>query len=159
MQKYTWFYSLRSKPDSITLGNLKRDFDAFLQQWHSHGNTIHGSIQILHDQFIVVRSSPSESRPSGCSIDSMKRAVNVILQNAGLECFDAGHVFYRTGSGEIRNIHFSEIGPAVQAGKLNSDTLVLDHSLGQSDDFSRWEAPLKDTWLARFLPKDTLAGA
>jgi hypothetical protein len=153
MQQYTWFYSFE-KPFSESIEKeLSSAFTQFLQNWKSHGKDIYGSIRIAHRQFVIIQTDDNKERPSGCSIDSMKSATERILQGAGLDWTDAGRIFFRTSSGEIGSTDFRELDKLIQIGTLHADTIVFDHSLGQTDDLSRWEIPLKESWMARFLPE------
>ena len=151
MQLHTWFYSLSEELTDTQTAALNADFEAFLSQWKSHGVPVDGMIEIRHGQFIVIKSDASESRPSGCSIDSLKRSVMAILNKHGLDVLDAAHVFYRGADGKIIPIHFRELTALAKAGILHADTIVFDNSLGQSDDMSKWEMRLSDTWMKRVL--------
>ncbi|MEL6671480.1 MAG: hypothetical protein AAFR61_04785 [Bacteroidota bacterium] len=155
MQSYTWFYSLKETLSPEVESQLEQDFDHFLAQWKSHGTPVDGLIQISYHRFVIIQSDPQTSRPSGCSIDSLKRAVGQILQQRHQEVLDAAHVFYRDEQQEIAFTHFRDIPKLVAAGSLSAETQVFDHSLGQSDDLSRWEIALQDSWLKRFLPSAT----
>ena len=151
MQLYTWFYSLSEALNPEKEAALKADFTQFLSQWKSHGVPVEGMIEIRYGQFVVIKSDASDSRPSGCSIDSLKRSVTSILSHHGLEVLDPAHVFFRQGDGSITQSHFRELGALAKSGVLTADTIVFDNSLGQSDDMNRWEVSLKDTWMKRVL--------
>ncbi|MEL7340070.1 MAG: hypothetical protein AAGM67_06255, partial [Bacteroidota bacterium] len=116
-----------------------------------HGTPVDGLVQIRYGRFVVIQSNPAEARPSGCSIDSLKRSIGQILQKHGLEVLDASHVFYRSGT-DIHAANFKSLSGLVKDGSLTADSIVFDHSLAQSDDLSLWELPLKQTWMKRYLP-------
>ncbi|MEM6344488.1 MAG: hypothetical protein AAF927_11435 [Bacteroidota bacterium] len=152
MQSYTWFYSLANALSLEEEQALAADFEHFLAQWKSHGTPVEGLIKIRYGRFIIVQSNPAEARPSGCSIDSLKKSVGTILDKHGLKVLDASYVYYRSGT-EINAVHFRELNQLAADGRLEAETIVFDHSLAQSDDLSKWELPLKQTWLKRYLPK------
>ncbi|RMG74683.1 MAG: hypothetical protein D6722_02145 [Bacteroidetes bacterium] len=151
MQQYTWFFTLPAPLTADQSEALSRDFAAFTAQWKSHGTPVEGLIEIRHHRFIIAQADPTQARPSGCSIDSLKRGVAQILQQHGLSWLDAGYVCYRDAEGHIQTLHFSALEAAVQSGELGPDTLIFDHTLDQTDDLSKWEVPLKQTWLKRYL--------
>lgn len=151
MQLYTWFYSLSHALTDTQMEALQADFDTFLTQWKSHGVPVEGMIEIRYNQFIVIKSDSRDSRPSGCSIDSLKKSVGAILDRHGLEVLDPAHVFYRKADGSITQTHFKDMAALAKAGELQANTTVFDNSLGHSDDMSRWEMSLKDTWMKRVL--------
>ncbi|MFK7925269.1 MAG: hypothetical protein AB8H47_25160 [Bacteroidia bacterium] len=152
MQSYTWFYSLADALSPEKEQALAADFEYFLAQWKSHGTPVEGLIKIQYGRFVIVQSNPEDSRPSGCSIDSLKKSVSAIIDKHGLSVLDASYVYYRSGT-EIQATHFKELPKLATEGTLEADTIVFDHSLSQSDDLSKWELPLKQTWLKRYLPK------
>lgn len=152
MQQYTWIYSLTRPVTAAEAQSLRAQFEAFLGQWKTHGEPVHGLIDLRYDRFVIIQTDPSEGRPSGCSIDSLRRAVTDILQQAQLAWAEAAEIFYRDQAGDIQSVNFQQLDALAQSGAIGPETIVFDHSLNQSDDLSRWELPLKDTWMKRFLP-------
>lgn len=150
MQKNTWFYSLISPLDASQVADLQAKFDTFTQNWKSHGTPVNGRIHIEYGQFVVVKSDISDERPSGCSIDSMRKAVEQILQQQGLKWADAATIFYKNGE-TIHQTDFRKIPDLILAGELSENSLVFDHSLNNSDDLNMWVREMKDTWLKRYL--------
>ncbi len=151
MTKYTWFYSFAQALSVDQIIALEADFEAFLSQWKTHGTPVQGMIQIRYARFVIIQADPREGRPSGCSIDSMRHAVEQILTAHGLSWLDNSHVFIADEEDEILALNFRDLPALAAAGKLKADTLVFDHTLSQTDDLSKWEMPLADTWLRRYL--------
>lgn len=151
MQSYTWFFSLKDELDPNTFQALKQDFDRFTAQWKTHGKPVDGLIQIRHKRFVIAQSNPGDDRPSGCSIDSLRRGIEEILQKHQLKTFDNGYVFFVGEEGDIQEVHFRELPDYVKGGRLSAHTMILDHTLSQTDDLNKWEAPLQSTWLKRYL--------
>jgi hypothetical protein len=152
MTLYTWFYTL---PQSLTAAqqkSLEAAFQVFLDSWKTHGKPVQARIEVRHGRFVLIQSDPSDSRPSGCSIDSMRRTVEQILTQHELSWLDNAYVHFKDENGAIRSLHFRELPALAQAGHLQPDTLVFDHTLSQTDDLSKWEVPLEQTWLKRYLP-------
>ncbi|MCB0854529.1 MAG: hypothetical protein KDD63_20045 [Bacteroidetes bacterium] len=152
MQQYTWFYSLKSPLSPEQVAALEVDFAQFLSKWNTHGTPVDGLITLKYNRFIIIQSDPKVARPSGCSIDSLKRAIGEILNAHRLEVVDSAYIFYRDGNDEIQSTHFSKIPGLVNDGTLRPETIVLDHSLDQSDDLSKWETAMENTWLNRYFP-------
>ncbi|RMG16901.1 MAG: hypothetical protein D6730_24595 [Bacteroidetes bacterium] len=151
MQAYTWIYSLNTPLDEANAQALQADFDQFTSQWKSHGTPVDGLIRLAHGRFVIIQADPAVPRPSGCSIDSLKRAVAQILQHHGLESLDAAYIGYRDAQGHIQFVHFKQLPQLIAKGEIGPDTLVFDHSLDQSDDLSKWEVPLRQSWMSRYL--------
>ena len=157
MQLYTWIFSLAESLSDSQKSQLEQSFASYLAKWNSHGRPLKALILVRHNRFVIVQADPTENRPSGCSIDSLKRAVTQILEDQGLKSVDASRVHYQDAGGEIASLDFRELPKAIQSGQLHENTLVFDHSLGQSDDLSRWEVTLQNSWMKRFLPKTSLS--
>jgi hypothetical protein len=152
MQQYTWFYSLKSPLSELDAEKLAAAFESFLQKWKSHGIAVEGEISIRYNRFVIARSNPERERPSGCSIDTLKRTVEQVFAQKAIEWLDSGYIFYRDAEGAILPLHFRDIPSMIASGRLHADTVVFDHSLDQSDDLDRWEVTLAQTWLKRYLP-------
>jgi hypothetical protein len=157
MQLYTWFFSLEAPVSEPQQAALQAEFDRFTAQWKTHGQPVEGLISLRHGQFVVVQANPAQGRPSGCSIDSLKRGVEQVLTQHQLGWLDPAWVFYGEADGSFSRVLFHQIPALVANGTLTGDTVVLDHNLGQSDDLSRWEMPLRETWLQRYLPAEQRA--
>ncbi len=154
MQQFTWIFSLLQPVGPEIAQRLEQDFEAFQAQWKSHGTPVGGLIRLLHDRFVVIQAKDDEDRPSGCSIDSLRRGVTAILEQRGLGRADGGEVFYRNEQGDIEMVHFQKISQLVESGALCADSLVFDHSMNNTDDLSNWEVAMKHTWMKRYLPSD-----
>ena len=148
--QHNWIFQLskslapeQRKPLQASLANL-------VAEWKSHGAMVPGAYDIKYDQFIVIQAEPGST--SGCSIDSMNHGVDAILAEFGLETLPHNFIFYRNAEGQLEKVDFRELKAAVAAGKMGPDTTVYDSSLGQTDDITRWEVKMADSWMARFLP-------
>ncbi|TAE47284.1 MAG: hypothetical protein EAZ89_18325 [Bacteroidetes bacterium] len=151
MQQYTWFYSLKSPLLPEQEKALLSDFQRFIQSWKSHGTPVEGEMLIREKRFVIASANPEGDRPSGCSIDNLRRTIETILTRNGIEWLEAGYIFYRQPDGDIVPVHFRDIQSLIHAGQIGADTIVFDHSLDQSDDLGRWEVPMSQTWLRRYL--------
>lgn len=158
MQQYTWIYSLEAPLSPSLSETLRQDFQHFLQQWKSHGTPVSGSILIKYDRFVVLQADMGTDRPSGCSIDSMRKAVEGILHKHQLATLPANYVFYLLGDNTLAHADFRSLPELLAAGILTPETTVFDHSLNQSDDLTLWERPLKDTWMKRYVGAESAFG-
>lgn len=157
MQEYTWFFSLEKPLTEHQRTALLADFDRFVAQWQTHGKPVDGLIRLFYDLFVVIQSNPTDARPSGCSIDSLRRGVEQLLTHHGAAWVDPTWVFYRDKENAIQRVQFQQVPTLVSDGTLTADSTMFDHSLGQSDDLNRWEVPMSSMWLKRYLPKEQQA--
>jgi len=156
MQKYTWIYILADTLTKAQRQQLEVAFSNFLNKWTSHGRSIAGKIWIPYNRFVVIQANSDEDRPSGCSIDDMKRSVEKLLQELSFAWLDASYIAYKDEVSDIQVVHFQEIEKWVQMGKLSPNTIIFDNSLDQTDDLEKWERPMAKTWMRRFLSNDAL---
>ena len=95
-----WFYSLSQTLTAAQISSLSQAFEAFLAQWKSHGTPITGNIALHYERFIHIYLAESRENPSGCSIDSMRHAVEKILISHELTWAEAANVFFRDKNGQ-----------------------------------------------------------
>lgn len=147
--RHIWIFQLASTPDSGQSAILTSGLDHLMQTWKAHGSPVPGTYQVKYDRFLIVQAEPGHA--SGCSIDSMNRSVSEILTNANISVLGAERVLFRAHDGSISDIDFKEVKAAIQDGRLNAESIVFDGTLANSNDLAKWEVPLSQTWMARFL--------
>lgn len=148
--QHVWIFQLKDSLSSAQQEALAPALTKLVDDWKSHGAMVPGEYGIKYDRFIVVQAEPGST--SGCSIDSMNHGVDAILEQNGLEALPHNNIFFRTAEGGLDYVDFREVRTAIAAGRLGPDTQIFDSSLGQTNDFSRWEIKLADSWMSRFLP-------
>ncbi len=146
-----WFYSLTYTLTSAEVESLSQAFAAFLAQWKSHGTPVTGKIDIKYARFIHISLAQSSENPSGCSIDSMRHAVEKILLSHQLTWAEASNVFFKAENGEIRHTDFRQIPQLVAENALHAESIVFDNSLSDTGLLEKWEVKMADTWMKRYL--------
>lgn len=146
-----WIFQLASAPTAESKHKMLEELDGFMAVWKAHGAPVPGEAKLHYDRFVVVHATPGHA--SGCSIDAMNKGVSDILGNYGLTVLGADQIFFKQDDGSIDYVDFRDAKSSILAGKLNANTIIFDSSLGQASDLSKWEQPLSQTWLGRFLPQ------
>jgi thiosulfate sulfurtransferase len=143
-----WIYGAPAPltpPETEALGNHRA---GFLSEWQSHGREVTPGWSLLEGQFLVVGTDEEAMSLSGCSIDSMFRAVEAFGRDAGI-AFERGgnQIFFRDGQ-TIRSIDRAGFGDLASKGAVTPDTLVFDTTISRKEDLDRGllERPLRDTW-------------
>ena len=147
----TWIFQLRHPISAAHRSNLLTALSALMADWKAHGTPVPGQAKVVRDRFIVVQAQPGST--SGCSIDSMTQGIDSILDAMGMALLPPNEVFYLNPEGDLAHIDFRKVKEALAEGRMHADTVVFDSTMGQSNDLNRWEMPLRETWLARFLPE------
>ena len=153
MQQYTWIYSLNDTLSAVQNEALTAQFQAFSQNWKSHGTPVEGTVNIHYQRFVIVQADMRSERPSGCSIDSMRKTVENVLKEQGFFYTDASQIHYRNAGNEIAFVSFREVVNLLANEEMNENTVIFDNTLSNSDDLNKWEVPLAQTWLKRFLKR------
>lgn len=150
--QHTWIFQLGAPLHPAQATQITQGLNALVAEWKAHGTPVPGHGEVRYDRFVVVQATPGST--SGCSIDSMTRGVETLLQAAGTEVLAPNFVFFREADGSLAFLDFREIAAGIAAGRLHADTTIYDGTMGQTNDLSKWEVALKDSWLARYLPQE-----
>ena len=148
--QHTWIFQLSQPFTAAQQPELSAALTAFLQRWKAHGHPVKGAAELRHGRFIILQAE--EGTTSGCSIDSMTREMEQILSGMGLALLDNAQILYRAADGGMAQVHFRDVKAAITDGRLTPSTVVYDTSMGQSSDLARFEVPLHQSWMGRFLP-------
>jgi hypothetical protein len=149
--QHIWIFQLAVAPSEATKALVLQQLDAFTAVWKAHGAPVPGKAEMRHDRFVVVVAEPGHA--TGCSIDSMTKGVTDILAHQNLEILGPERIFFKGAGGQLDHIDFKEVRAAILDGRLSPATTVFDSTMGQTNDLSRWELPLDQTWMGRFLPQ------
>ena len=125
-----WVFGFKNTPDSKQIESISKSIDAYLDTWKSHGKEITSSHLILEDRFLVLVAKGS----SGCSIDSMRKEVNSILEQNSVELSDFSDVFWKSGN-KINCSNREEFAQFVK--EQGSIDLVYDLSLSTLESLNQ----------------------
>lgn len=133
---------------------LLAEVDRFLEGWHAHGRPVVGGREWRHGQFLLVGADERATGVSGCSIDSLFRALQGLEREMRISLTDAFPVWFRGGDGEIRSVPRPEFRALAEAGEVDADTVVFNHTVGTVGEVraGRWEGPLRESWHAKAFP-------
>jgi len=144
-----WIYGSRIPLSHEQIASIRKKMDAFVENWVSHKKDVTGGWTLRYDRFILVAVDESRAQVSGCSIDSLVKALKTIDQETGSDFLqNSARVFFRDRSDKIRCVDREAFGEMVTKGLANDQTLVFDNSIGSVVDVlnGRWERMMKDSW-------------
>lgn len=123
----------------------------FTGSWAAHGNALDACVDVLHGHFVVVAVDEQQAAASGCGIDKSVRFIQDLERELGFSLTDRMVVLY-VGADDIRSCRVQEVEGLLAAGALTPDTRVFDDLVATVGDLrERFHAPLKSTWLMRFV--------
>lgn len=130
----------------------------FTKGWAAHGQPLQASIQLFHHHFLVVAVDEQHSAASGCSIDSSVAFVRALEQKftderSSLSFFDRTQIAFWQDE-EVRLVAMMQAKNQVKEGVIRPDALTFDNNVPDKEAFNaRWKVPVKESWLARYLPQ------
>jgi len=148
-----WVYAAQT-PLPLTVQNHLLDLiHTFMVGWRSHGRVTLGEAAILHNRFIVAGGIlESGGTLSGCSIDSLTRAIESAAQTCGVSLGSPLKIFWRSSDGHIQSASRGAFRRLVRAGKVTLDTPVFDLAISELNMLrTAFEKPFGRSWHARLF--------
>lgn len=125
---------------------------AFSEGWAAHGTPLDACVDVLQDHFVVIAVDEVQALASGCSIDKSVRFVQDLERDLGITLTDRMVVLYESAGG-VRTCRVPDVEKLLSTGELAPDSRVFDDLVSTVGDLrQRFLAPLRSTWLARFVP-------
>lgn len=147
-----WIYATANRLSESDASGIKSKMQDFLGEWNAHGAGLDAAFEIVNDHFLVLAANEEEVGASGCSIDKSINVFKEIDIQFRLNLFDRTRVFYKEGD-QIKQIHFAKIEKALEEGSMKEDTIIFDTTISDLNSLKeRFNAPLKNTWLSRYIP-------
>ncbi|GAC1697122.1 MAG: hypothetical protein NVS9B3_14920 [Gemmatimonadaceae bacterium] len=132
---------------------LLAEVDAFLAGWAAHGAPLVSGCQWKEDRFLTIAVDEEASGASGCSIDTLFRALKRLEPILGASLTDRALVFYRDRDGRLHSTTRDEFSTLASTGEIDGTTPVVDPTVATLGVWrSRFEAPAATTWHAELLP-------
>jgi hypothetical protein len=124
---------------------------AFTASWAAHGARLDACVAVLHGHFLVIAVDEQQAMASGCSIDKSVHLVRDLERSMGVVLTDRMVVIYEQ-DGAIRTCRVADIEGMLRNGEIIADTMIFDDTVATVGDLNaRFRAPLRDTWMARYL--------
>ncbi len=153
-----WVYQSNRKFTVTERPILEEGLKSLCSDWTAHGAPLHTSFTIAYDQFVVIAVDEQVHGASGCSIDSSVHFLHSLEKELGLDFFDRSLVAFIDGT-EINSYPFTSIKTLLADGTLSPESVSFNNAVVTKADWEKhWLVAVKDSWMARFLPKTPVAG-
>lgn len=146
-----WIYktSLPFTPEQR--GSILSQGQVFTSTWAAHGAALDACVDVLYDRFVVIGVDEQQAMASGCSIDKSVRFVQDLERSLGINLTDRLVLWYEKDGG-LRSCRVHDVPSLLGSGSITADTIVLDDLVASKGDLDEhFRAPLRETWLARYL--------
>ncbi len=148
-----WVYQANRKFTVAEREILEEGLKSLCTQWTAHGAPLQTSFTIIYNQFVVIVVDEEVHGASGCSIDSSVHFLHGLQRDLGLDFFDRSQVAFKDGE-DIFIYPFTSIKNLLADKTLSPETLSFNNAVTTKADWEKqWLIPVKDSWMARFLPK------
>lgn len=149
--QHLWVFAFLAPVPEATADVLAQRLKALLAGWQAHGTPVSSRVALRYGHFLFIEAT---SGTSGCSIDWLHHALEALFAELGLTVADHSTIFYWNEAGEIESVPFPALETALAAGRLTAQTVVFDPQAIHQGQLERWEVPLYNTWMARYLPQE-----
>ena len=153
-----WIYQANRSFSTAEKEQLFNGLKDLCEQWSAHGTPLHTSFTIQFDQFVIMAVDEKVNGASGCSIDGSVRYLKSLQDQLGIDFFDRTCVAFLQ-EGKIIVHPVVGIRNLFESYALLAETVTFNNTLTTKGEWEKhWRVPVKDSWLARYLPKTTVAG-
>jgi hypothetical protein len=152
-----WIYQSNRPFTNSDRLRLEEVLKSHCDEWSAHGTPLHTSYSIQNDRFIILAVDEQPAGASGCSIDGSVNKLQAIQRELGLDLFDRTRVAFLE-AGQIQTYPVNDLKTLFGNHTLSGDSVTFNNLVATKGAWARgWQLQVKDSWMARFLPKSTLA--
>lgn len=143
-----WIYQSSRPFSDKEEQEINEQLEQFYRQWQSHGAEVRGWAKLLYRQFIVVMADESGAHVSGCSTDGMVRIIKSLERQYSVDLFDRLSITFLV-KGKPEMLPLGQVQYALDKDYINGDTILFNNTVQTKEELmSRWQQPLKESWLA-----------
>ncbi|HSG49286.1 MAG TPA: hypothetical protein VLA43_15805 [Longimicrobiales bacterium] len=143
-----WIFAVQDRLEPEQVTQLREAVSGFLEGWAAHGDPLTAGYAWVEDRFLLVAVDQRTVPPSGCSIDSLMRALKELEARFGKRLVDHGPVYLRSGAGEVIRMSRKDFRDAASSGAVTPESRVFDTTLTSLGAFrsGRMEIPARESW-------------
>lgn len=146
-----WVYQSNTPFTVANLEEIRSVGDFFLNQWESHEIPVKGSIDVLHNRFIVFSAFSGEDSMCGRAQSSQMTMAKEFEEMFDIKLTDRMLLAYMEDE-EVKTTTFHEFPNLVKEGKVNLETIVFNNLVDTKAKFdNEWLLPVKDSWHKQFV--------
>lgn len=93
-----WIFTMNRELNEEEYHNLTNYMDRFLDQWTAHGHEVEADYMIWENRILIIAANEASTMVSGCSKDSLYRALQFYSQIHHIDFFDRTQLCTRRGS-------------------------------------------------------------
>lgn len=151
-----WIYQAGRIFTSSEEAVVSEELGTFCEQWAAHGHPLRTSFKIAYHQFIILAADESYHLSSGCSIDGSVHVIKSLQTETGIDFFDRTQIAFKLND-EVKLFPMTKLKEEFTNGTLTPEVLSFNNLVTTKLDWQKnWLIPVKNSWLARYLPKSVV---
>lgn len=145
-----WVYQANKNLSDSQVQAIQQVLENQINNWAAHGADLTGSVQILHNRFIIVTVDERQNQASGCSIDASTRWLKDLGTEMSLDFFDRSIAFLNNN--ELQTVEIGKIKLLVYQEILTAETLIFNNLVANIQEFkNNWQIKASDSWMKRYF--------
>ena len=150
-----WIYQANKNLTASEVQTIKQVLENQINNWAAHGASLAGSVQVLHNRFVVIAVDEMRNQASGCSIDASTRWLKDLGAEMNLDFFDRSVTFLQND--ELKTAEIGKIKSLVSEGILTTDTIIFNNLVPNIQAFkNNWQVKASDSWVKRYFQSVTI---
>lgn len=126
--------------------DISQRISSFLIHLSAHGEPLYATLEIVYQQFIIIKIDENKTMASGCSLDNLNGMMREIEAEYQLGIFDRMKACFLQNN-EVKTLPLPDFRTAIRNKELPQDIKVFDFSLANDDDFQRkFLLPIEESW-------------
>ncbi len=123
----------------------------FINSWESHGSSIPSSIDIFHNQFVLITADDCGDGLCGRAKDAQVRLMQQLEMQLKVVLTERMLTAYKENDNVI-SLNFNDFKALAKNKTITPDTIVFNNLIETKEDFIvNWETPAKNSWHQQFL--------
>ena len=150
-----WVYQTNRNLTDSEVQTIQQVLENQINNWAAHGADLAGSVQVLHNRFVVVSVDEMQNQASGCSIDASTRWLKDLGAELNIDFFDRSVAFLQND--ELQTVEINKIKSLVTDNILTSNTLIFNNLVSNIKEFKdNWNVKASDSWMKRYFQMVTV---
>ena len=150
-----WVYQANKNLTDSEVQIIQQILENQIDNWAAHGADLAGSVQVLHNRFVVVSVDEKQNQASGCSIDASTRWLKDLGAELNIDFFDRSVAFLQND--ELQTVEINKIKSLVTDDILTSNTLIFNNLVSNIKEFKdNWNVKASDSWMKRYFQTVTV---
>ena len=150
-----WVYQANKNLSDSEVQKIQQILENQINNWAAHGASLAGSVQVLHNRFVVVAVDEMQNHASGCSIDASTRWLKDLGNEMNVDFFDRSVAFFQNDL--LQTVEVGKIKSLVTDDVLTPNTLIFNNLVSNIKEFKdSWNIKVSDSWMKKYFQPITI---